>query len=164
MSAFVCMPEHLGALAAAMVHYELETDAAEVAETLARENIRSVAFRYPSDKDGGRPGPCLYDSQIVQAARCYAAHYVSHGLPVNARDLINMIRCYEYQTCESPDWERTQAIMKVRMLFYRIQRIEQLLFIKAKVEWEFVDRETVLPLVETLYSNFERSGQSAMAA
>lgn len=151
MSAFVCMPEHLGALAAAMAHYEIDFDIERMAEVLAKENIRSVAFRYPSDPDGGRPGPCLYDHEIVQFAVAYAVHYHRHGLPVNGRDLINMIRCYEYQTCETPDWEQTEAVEKVRMLRYRIQRMEPIFLMKPKVDWEFVDRETRIPVVESIY-------------
>ena len=77
MSAYIVNPEHIGILAAyaavndcAIYEWRKSTNiltAQNVAKGLALENIRSVAHRYPGDKDGERPGPCLKDADIVEA-------------------------------------------------------------------------------------------------
>jgi hypothetical protein len=88
MSAYVCNPETFGLLAAYAVGpgsdnaaiYEWRQgnpieDVQRVAEGLARENIRSVTTRYPTDQDGQRPGPGLCDEEIVALARLWAEAY-----------------------------------------------------------------------------------------
>ena len=85
MSAFICQPEHFGVLAALAIHPDDQgritalpewivpnnpvLTAQRVARELAAENIRSVASRYPNDKDGDRPGPTgLTETKILEAA------------------------------------------------------------------------------------------------
>jgi hypothetical protein len=90
MSAYVCNPEHFGILAAYAVQnrcvvsawrQSLSADiqvAQRVARELARENLRSVATRYPTDPDGHRPGPGLKDAEIEEVAALYAAYFIQH--------------------------------------------------------------------------------------
>ena len=148
MSAFVCMPEHIGLLAAALTWFGRTAGDPRVhAEFLARENITSVAYRYPADKgDGDRPGPNLTDEQLVEAARLYAAHYVQHFPTwLNAADLSSMVRCYEYQSCEHPGWRDSVAMMLIAKLDGACKVIGP-----ETVHWEF-EIDNPLPEVAALY-------------
>ena len=121
MSAYVCQPEHIGLLAAyaategCAIYAWRDDDRVEtakrIAEGLAFENIRSVAARYPNDKDGERPGPTLKDAQIVEAAKLWAEHYVTTRRPGSATiaQIAKASDCLAYQSCETDDWEDTQA-------------------------------------------------------
>jgi hypothetical protein len=125
MSAYICNPEHLGILAAyavlndCAVHewqhtrkntLEAKIDTAQrVAKGLARENIRSVATRYPNDVDGSRPGPGLKDAEIEEAAAIYAAHFVVHPQRLKPIQILKLSRSLDYQSCETDDWKDTLA-------------------------------------------------------
>lgn len=129
MSAFICNPSHLGILAAATVHCRCPISeyannepiliAQGVARELARENIRSVAARYPRDVSGSRPGPCLGDAEIEEAAALYAAHYVvhiGHVTKLKAVELLSLISCLEYQSCETDDYGKSLACRQLEWL------------------------------------------------
>lgn len=127
MSAYICNPEQFGILAAYAVinkcqvsewtHYRADRDAdvknaQVVARGLARENIRSVAHRYPGDKDGHRPGPCLLDAEIEEAAALYAAHFMANSHYVrklSPLQIIKLCQSMDYQSCETDDWKDTLA-------------------------------------------------------
>lgn len=126
MSAFVCSPSHIGLLAAyavktsSVIHVWreptwLET-AQQVAKELARENIRSVAARYPNDKDGERPGPCLKDDDILDASACYAAHYLDNWDTPEPVQILSMCQCFDYQACETEDWRATKAHQQINWI------------------------------------------------
>jgi len=131
MSCYLCDPTHIGALASYVTdlrqHHtgylsrlfepEIAASAGEdvtenllpeiVALALARENIASVAHRYPHDGDGQRPGPADmtdldYGVACVQAARDRWPHYD----PVQ---VLKAADCYEYQSCEHPGWPESRA-------------------------------------------------------
>ena len=127
MSAYICNPEHIGILAAyaatndcAIYEWRMSNNiltAQNVAKGLALENIRSVAHRYPNDKDGQRPGPCLKDADIVEACQVYAGHFAKRmgGVIVMAGDVLEpvqvlkLVRSLDYQSCETDDWPMTLA-------------------------------------------------------
>lgn len=122
MSAFICNPEHIGLIAAwatkvDSVIYSLVGDtkkdtAIRVAEILARENIASVAYRYPNDKEGERPGPmCDTDEDIVKEACFWAEKYLEEGIPLDVAPLTiaKLTACLQYQSCEHPEWEQSAA-------------------------------------------------------
>ena len=79
MSAFICTPEHIAAIATARMGKNLslyipgegwkEFTPAAVAVELMKENIRSVTNRYPDDEDGERPGPQMFDADLIEEAR-----------------------------------------------------------------------------------------------
>lgn len=119
MSAYICNPEHFGILAAFAVQHrccitpwhstgEIET-AQAIARGLARENIRSVAHSYPNDVSGSRPGPCLHDSEIEEAAAIYAAYFVTHPQGLAPIQIIKLSQSLDYQSCETDDWKDTLA-------------------------------------------------------
>ena len=125
MSAYICNPEQFGVLAAyavqndcavrEWVHSRQNTleakiaNAQRIAKGLARENIRSVAHRYPNDKDGDRPGPGLKDADIEEAAAIYAAHFVVNPQRLKPVQVFKLIECVDYQCCETDDWKDTLA-------------------------------------------------------
>ena len=129
MSAYICNPEHFGVLAAYAVRndcavYEWQhsrkntleakiDNAQRIAKGLARENIRSVAHRYPDDKDGARPGPGLKDAEIEEAAAIYAAHFVVSPQKLRPIDVLKLCQGWDYQSSETDDWKDTLAWQQV---------------------------------------------------
>lgn len=114
MSAYICNPEQFGVLAA----YAVETRCAlpffqgaspvdiaqRIARELARANIASVAYCYPHDADGSRPGPCLRDPEIEEVAALYAAHFVVNPEQLTPIAIIKLCRGVDYQCCEVDTW------------------------------------------------------------
>jgi len=125
MSAFVCPPEHFGLLAAfiartgGLVIPEWRAhDAPTIAELLARECIRSVATRYPDDVSGNRPGPALTDQLICAQARAWAATYLNEWPAGVSLALVrNFASCYDYQSCETSDYETTPAHQQIEAIW-----------------------------------------------
>ena len=110
MSAYICNPEHLGLLAALSATHDGTPDqACDRAELFARENIASVAFRYPADASGKRPGPCLHDDDIVEVSRLWAEHYSAHPPAVHPSFVAGYCKCLDYQSCEHDEWESSEA-------------------------------------------------------
>lgn len=164
MSAYICNPEHFGILAAyASITgcginewrpSRTNTLAAKIgtaqciAKGLARENIRSVAHRYPGDKDGSRPGPGLMDADIEEAAALYAAHFIEHSNYIHSLSpiqIIKLARSLDYQSCESNDWRDTLAWRQLDWISG--EAINQLPGYED-ARWSY-DRE--LPEIEALY-------------
>lgn len=143
---FICMPEHIGLLCAGVSHYKLATaDPVDLAAMFACENIKSARARYPSDKDGDRPGPMLTDEQIVGAAMMYAEHYTAHWPAWMTRGTLqSLASCYSYQACEHDGWEQSEAMMIN-------DRAENLPKGGSLVRWEYT-ADVQLPEVEELYA------------
>lgn len=156
MSAYICMPEHIGLLAviAAEATPSFRGTAVSIARRLARENILSMAYRYPYDKgNGDRPGPCLTDAQIIKASMLYAEHYTGNLPDLPARSIVNMARCLDYQSREHPGWEGSIA----RKIVDTIERYGNRLAATtdhrpATVKWEFtLPEHEMLPEVLKMF-------------
>jgi hypothetical protein len=79
-------------------------NADDVGRMLWRENLASVAYRYPDDTSGKRPGPCdLADADIE------AYTHAAHGYQLTPVEGLQAIRGYEYQACEHPGWHGSEA-------------------------------------------------------
>jgi hypothetical protein len=126
MSAFICDPSHIGLLAAYATDFNcvlgrwksperIET-AQRIALELTDENIRSVMFRYPDDKDGERPGRGLKDAEIVELAQHYAAHFITHPIDTPSVQILKMAMCLEYQSCETGDWYHSLAFRQLALI------------------------------------------------
>jgi hypothetical protein len=124
MSAYVCEKNHFVYLACAMLSRRImgrnsqfsyifngerhsvtctETiRAAELANVLLRENIRSVSYRYSEKTSANLPGP-RGGVDVIQPSDLAACYDFD---PVQ---VISSIRCLQYQSCECPDWEQTEA-------------------------------------------------------
>ena len=161
MSAYICNPEHFGVLAAYAVrndcaiyewqHTRANTLAAKidtaqrVAKGLVRENIRSVAHRYPDDKDGSRPGPGLLDAEIEEAAAIYAAHFIENTQSLPPVKVFKLIQSLDYQCHETDDWPMTLAARQLNWI--RNEAVRQLPGYEH-MDWSY---NRPIPEIEALY-------------
>ncbi len=161
MSAYICNPEHFGILAAYAVeqeaainqwqHYLKDTEASRlataqaIAKGLARENIRSVAHRYQNSSDGDRPGPCLKDAEIEEAAAIYAAHFLVKRQRLTPVQVFVLVQGLDYQCCETDDWPLTLA---ARQLDWIRNAAARQLPGYENADWSY-DKD--IPEIEALY-------------
>jgi len=128
MSAYICDPEHIKALAVYAVtrgkygrnvepQYVLSQEygtklatkadweiATVYADLLYQENIRSVQARYPEDKWDELSGPCEKPEHLAITAR-----EQFHPAKITPIAILKMCNCLEYQSCETSDWRETIA-------------------------------------------------------
>lgn len=119
MSAFVVSEAHINALACAMIYgptprarwhriwsdqaeafrtSDMDTQATLLGRLLLAENFRSVDHRYPA----GAPSA---EDRAAEARLFVEARTESRSLV----ELLKAVSCYEYQACEHPGWEGSQA-------------------------------------------------------
>jgi hypothetical protein len=158
MSAFVCQPEHIGLLAAflatdqernSLIHREEK--ATRFAITLARQNIDSVAYRYPNDKDGERPGPAgLKDQQVIDLAGLWAVHYLHNPKHRTLTEIIKLAHCLEYQSCETEGYKETTAAYLINQIIRTACRNRH---DYASAAYEFNDTDQPASVTEYLEEN-----------
>jgi hypothetical protein len=108
----------------------------DLGRTLWLENLRSVAARYPNDASGDRPGPCDLRDEEIEG---YTFSPVP-GTP-DAVTTLTLIRCLEYQSCETDDWQQTEAYAILQALTQDcIRKIPG-----SKINWAATDRYTFAP-------------------
>ena len=118
MSAFICDPEHIGKLAKFGQEcdpYTFET-AMEAAESMARANLKSVAYRYDDMTEDTAAKEFGFDCEDAEAyvRACVAASWGASGLePVEALKLAQSV---DYQSCEPPTWEGSHARQTVQRI------------------------------------------------
>lgn len=84
--------------------------AADVGQVLWDENVASVEYRYP--KSGGDlPGPVLPEGH----GYVYGPHRAWAG-DIEPVQVLKAIHCLEYQSCEHPGWEKSEAHAFLRAL------------------------------------------------
>lgn len=128
MSAFVCDPKHFAALAAFAVNdphhshviHEWSNgnsldECIKVAGELAKENLRSVGYRYPDDNAPAGTID-LSDRLTVKEAQDYARKYYFNPPRISLVDILKMCQCYDYHSCESPDWRDTLAYRQIQWI------------------------------------------------
>jgi len=69
------------------------------------ENIKSVLYRYPDCTRADMPGPTI-ETFDLNDGHGVDDYYWPTATPVQA---LAALSCYEYQACEHPDWEKSQA-------------------------------------------------------
>jgi hypothetical protein len=75
-----------------------------VGRMLWETNLAAVAHRYPSNTSGERPGPInLTDDDI------HAYTWTCRG-PTDPRTVEKVAGRYDYQACELPDYEQSEAV------------------------------------------------------
>lgn len=129
MSAFICNPDHIKAIAifAAAGHDSPVSDswlrhmmvragapgaqqwtggkAEIIANILYRENVKSVAYRYSEPEfSPGLPGPCDRPARIDVTAGNLMYQRVRNPIHI-----LKMCQCLEYQSCEHPDYRISLA-------------------------------------------------------
>lgn len=116
MSAYIVDKPHIDALVAAAIRldaswwhdgdraYARREDPAVTGQMLVDANVESVSHRYPDDKLTELPG------------RLDAWWLVPYTFPKGRRPpsltavaILKAIDCYEYQACEPPGWETSEA-------------------------------------------------------
>lgn len=120
MSAFVLSTEHISYLVRAAVkaniRYTVVTwgeerakvehnNADRVGAALLAENIKSVAYRYGDAERASLPGPV--PTPVPSQYHCSMLGMMTEK--ANPVQVLKAIACYEYQTCEHPAWETSQA-------------------------------------------------------
>lgn len=88
-----------------------------VGQMLWAENFASVQYRYPTDTPETLPGP-------IGITPAYATFY-TYTQPrrrLTAVEAFKAIACYEYQSCEHPGWETSEARAFCRALEHAIIR------------------------------------------
>lgn len=101
MSAFICRNLHITALAvyAARNRVAGHTDARAVGEILLAENARSVNYRYG-------------EANTPRFELCeWAAFH-----PFSRAQIVKAAACLDYQSCEHPGWEGSEAWKIVRAI------------------------------------------------
>ena len=129
MSAYLCDPHHIGALASYVAHnrgwphhcdyrpYVARLVAEEIPDAdgmgdsspdlasnaaviLARSNLKSVATRYPNDGDGERPGqPAGSDLDYILLCSQAARRFLGDA-ERNPVQVLKAVACLDYQSCE----------------------------------------------------------------
>ena len=119
MSAFIVRKVHISAmLRAALAHrrdfswYHNKThqalagsDLDKVGQMLLDQCVTSVRYRYPA-KEGEDPDD-LPGPVGNEWGRPYSFNPL--GRVPTALEALKLIRCYDYQSCENPEWETSEA-------------------------------------------------------
>lgn len=125
MSAYICEKHHITYLVSAAMSRSITRNygfsyyhndhrhalppgdyaaAADLANMLWLENIKSVSHRYPGESSATLPGPI--EAESVIESRDFSHWHWDRFDPVQ---VLKSIACYGYQSCEHPGWEESAA-------------------------------------------------------
>lgn len=106
MSAWIVSRDHLDLLLTAALAWDITPpgEADETGRMLWKENLVSVAYRYPYDRDGDRPGPIDFRDRHVGTYR-----FQPYPGPVDPEVVAAAGASLAYQSCEHPDWTSSTA-------------------------------------------------------
>ncbi len=127
MSAFLCGPEHIGALVDWYCHRPGSSHHVgdeEAAILLANANLDSVAYRYDDleTRDKVAAGFGGFEDATEYVAACVQASRFRGRAPFPPVGILYMLACFEYQSCETPEWYDTPIHKNpARVLFERIK-------------------------------------------
>lgn len=112
MSAWIVSKKHIDYIVTAIIQAELSTKTPdEIGRMLWRECLASVAYRYPDDGDGERPGPADFCDSDVDT-------YTWDETPaLTAGALMKTLGCYRYQSCEHPGWDDSKSCLLTGKLY-----------------------------------------------
>lgn len=112
MSAWIVSKTHIDALVQAGIEREMvrPEEADEFGKMLWGENLASIHYRYPDTvENGGYPGPAGFVASDVDAYT-YEPLDGEPGITLKAEGVVNTaVACYDYQTCEHPEYEGSKA-------------------------------------------------------
>jgi len=113
MSAWIVSKKHIDVIVAAVeTHGEWSLSRTALGRLLWTENLASVAYRYPNDGDGQRPGPNGFRDNDVNTYK-YRTPSDDLTTPVAA---LKLAESYRYQSCEHPQWQDSAASRIVESL------------------------------------------------
>lgn len=105
----------------------------DLGRMLWRENIKSVAYRYQERTENNTlPGP-------IPTPDPESYHHEHIPYLVNPVVVLKAIACYEYQTCEHPEWEESAACAFCEAL--RSRMIYLLPGYEEAPGWDITDRK-----------------------
>lgn len=84
------------------LNYGEDSNAADIANLLWRENIKSVSARYPNESSETLPGPLEHETIT---ARDFRHTFDS----INPVQVLKACDCLEYQSCEHDGWIESEA-------------------------------------------------------
>lgn len=113
MSAWIIGSDHLDLLLTAALSWDLLNpgDADETGRMLWQENLASVAYCYPADRDGDRPGSIDFKDRDVDAH-----HFQPYPGPVDPEVVEPAAASLAYQSFEHPGWAASPACAFVTRL------------------------------------------------
>ena len=126
MSAWIVSKTHIDCLVQAGIEREMvrPEEATEFGRMLWGENLASIRYRYPNDGDGERPGPCDFRDSNVDAY-VYEPLDGEPGISLRAEAVVRSAAgCYDYQTCEHPEYSGSKAEMFVGILSRATENVE----------------------------------------
>jgi hypothetical protein len=100
MSAFICSDKHFAVVAKAL--FAQPTSAMQFANALKRENVKSVNHRYDETT---RFRKVDMNAATADEVKQY-----------DGNDILCLLNCIDYQSCEHPDYDRTRIDLAERML------------------------------------------------
>ena len=115
MSAFLCNPHHIAQLVRNAEVRGPADEGREACQMLCEENMRSLAARYPDCADD----PAQFfmdmtsDEYIAETQRAWMSDVYERLEPVA---ILSMIRCYQYQSCETEDYFDSDAEKFIQQL------------------------------------------------
>lgn len=83
--------------------------AAEIANMLWMENIKSVSHRYPGESSATLPGP-IDENFVIEPGDFRVFRRIR---PIQ---VLKACKCYAYQSCEHPEWEQSEAYAFIESL------------------------------------------------
>jgi len=106
MSAWIVGSDQLDLILTSAIAWQLisRKQADETGRMLWRENLASVAYRYPDDRDGERPGPDDFRDHHVDSYR-----YRRYPGRVDPQVVAAAAQSLAYQSCEHPAWKTSTA-------------------------------------------------------
>lgn len=104
MSAWIVSKQHIDHIVTAVIRAELsDRTPDDIGRMLWGECLASVKYRYPRARSGHRPGPAGFkDSDIGRYTWAETAELTPGGLA-------KTLGCYQYQSCEHPGWDGSEA-------------------------------------------------------
>ena len=106
MSAWIVSRDHIDLLLTAALAWQITApgEADQTGRMLWKENLTSVAHRYPHDRDGARPGPTDFRDRHVDTYR-----FQPYPGPVDPEVVAAAAASLAYQSCEHPGWTSSTA-------------------------------------------------------
>ena len=141
MSAWIVSKTHIDALVQAGIEREIVRvdEADEFGRMLWGENLASIHYRYPDTVEGGDyPGPAGFVASDVDFYT-YAPLDGGPGISLRAEVVVrSAATCFDYQSCEHPEYEGSKAQQFVGFLHKATENAE------GKGPWGIDDRDAFL--------------------
>lgn len=119
MSCWTVSKRHIDALAYWLDRYGLMHDKQRAGEILWSENYRSYRARYGDyDRHGFVKRPTYHYSDPTPFAM--SGMYDDFD-PQNLDQILALVRCYNYQSCETWDWEKTRSYRLMEKLRVQLE-------------------------------------------